>query len=80
MQLMKIGYSVESSLMDPLADSWLFPQKCAELTPYVTGDVQPILAFHTLGKQYRASAKQLVSAEGIENSFIRSDTGWNKWR
>lgn len=58
--MMKTGYSAESLLMDPLSDSRLFAQASTELTPYVTGDTQPILAFHTIGKQCRASTKQLV--------------------
>lgn len=78
--MMKIGYSAESSLMDPLADSWLFALTSAELIPYVTRDTQPILAFRTLGKQRRASAKQVVSAGGIENSFIKSDIDRKKQR
>lgn len=59
--------------MDPLAGSCLFAQTSVELIPHVTGDTEPILAFCTLGKQHRASAKQLVSAGGIEKSFIRCD-------
>lgn len=60
--------------MDPLASSCLFAQTSVEPIPHVTRDTEPILAFCTLGKQHRASAKQLVSAGGIEKSFIRCDT------
>lgn len=55
--------------MDPLAGSCLFAQTSVELIPHVTGDTEPILAFCALDKQ-------LASAGGIENSFIRCDTDW----
>ena len=77
---MKTGYSAESWLMGPLADSWLFAQTNAELTLCDIGDTQPIPAFRTLGKRHKASTKQLVSAGGIENSFTRSDTDGKKQR
>lgn len=57
--------------MDPLAGSCLLAQTSVELIPHVTGDIEPTLAFCTLSKQHRA--KQLVSAGGIEKSFIRYD-------
>lgn len=60
--------------MDLLAGSCLFAQTSVELIPHIIGDTEPILAFCTLGKQSRASAKQLVSAGSIEKSFIRCDT------
>lgn len=60
--------------MDPLAGSCLFAQTSVELISHVNRDIEPILAFCTLDKQHRASAKQLASAGGIEKSFIRCDT------
>lgn len=57
--------------MDPLAGSCLLAQTSVELILHVTRDTEPILAFCTLDKQHRA--KQLVSAGGIEKSFIICD-------